>query len=153
MKIVNLKEIPSALPQLAQWHHAEWADYNPGWTLHQRIERMQPHLEDNAVPSTFVAVEEDKVLGSADIVEHDMTIHRELSPWLASVYVELSNRNQGIGSRLVTHVMQQASAMGYSRLYLFTPDRMSFYRRLGWQAHSTVNYYDHDVTIMHIDLS
>ena len=152
MKIVNLRDLPSALPQLAQWHHAEWGDYNPGLTLEQRIERMQPHLDVNPVPSTFVAVEQDKVLGSADIVEHDMTIHTELSPWIASVYVDMSSRNRGTGSLLVNHVMQQASGMGYARLYLFTPDRVSFYQRLGWQQHSNVHYCGHDVTIMHIDL-
>lgn len=148
MDIVDLKVIPSALPQLARWHHDEWGDYNPGLTLQQRIERMQPHMDDQTVPSTFVAVEGNEVLGSADIVAHDMTIHQELGPWLASVYVKTSRRNQGVGSRLVEHVMQQASDVGYSELYLFTPDRVSFYQRLGWQVHRVVHYCGHDVTIM-----
>ena len=153
MQIVDLKNIPMALPQLARWHHDEWGDYNPGLTLEQRIQRMQPHLNDQAVPSTFVAVKGDDVLGSADIVEHDMSTRQELSPWLASVYVEASRRNQGIGSRLVEHVMQQARDAGYSTLYLFTPDRVSFYQRLGWRVHGVEYYCDHDVTIMCCDLS
>jgi GNAT superfamily N-acetyltransferase len=152
MKIINLKGIPSALLQLAQWHHDEWGDYNPGLTLSQRIERMQPHLEDKPIPSTYVAVEEDTVLGSADIVIHDMTIHQELSPWLASVYVEAPQRNRGIGSALVGRVMQEAANAGYSKLYLFTPDRVSFYQRLGWHKFSEVNYCHHAVTIMYADI-
>lgn len=153
MDIINLKDTPSALPILARWHHEEWGDYNPGLTLQQRIERMQPHLNDQPVPSTFVAIEEEAILGSADIVEHDMTIHQDLTPWLASVYVESSRRDQGIGSRLVKHVMQQATDAGYSRLYLFTPDRVSFYQRLGWQKYKTVSYCGHDVTIMSSNIS
>ncbi|MCW8962464.1 MAG: GNAT family N-acetyltransferase [Gammaproteobacteria bacterium] len=151
MEIFDLQQCPDVLTQLAQWHHDEWGDYNPGLTLEQRIQRMRPHLEDVAVPSTYVAKDHD-VLGSADIVHHDMTIHQELTPWLASVYVEQSHRRQGIGSELVKHVMQQAVVAGYSKLYLFTPDQVSFYRRLGWQQFSKVSYCGHDVIIMTVDL-
>jgi len=69
------------LKQLAQWHHEEWGDYNPGLTLEQRVQRMQPHLQDVAVPSTYVAYD-DELLGSADLVRHDMSIRQELTPWL-----------------------------------------------------------------------
>ena len=151
MEIINLQQRPDVLVQLARWHHEEWGDYNPGLTLEQRIQRMQPHLEDVAVPSTYVAMDHN-ILGSADIVRHDMRIHQELTPWLASVYVEQSHRQQGIGTSLVNHVMQQAVTAGYSKLYLFTPDQMNFYRRLGWQQYSKVSYCGHDVTIMTADL-
>jgi GNAT superfamily N-acetyltransferase len=133
MQIINLRQCPQAMQQLAQWHHDEWADYNP------------------AVPSTFVAMEYE-ILGSADIVQHDMTIHQELTPWLASVYVDEPHRRQGIGSQLVRHVMQQASYAGYSKLYLFTPDQVEFYQHLGWQELIKEFYCGHEVTIMSADL-
>ena len=151
MNIVDLRQCPDELQQLAGWHHEEWVDYNPGLTLDQRIERMQPHLGDAAVPSTYVAVD-NGVLGSADIVHHDMTIHQEFTPWLASVYVEQSHRRQGIGRLLVKHVMQCAAVAGYSNLYLYTPDQMIFYQHLGWQILEQTFYCGHNVTITSVDL-
>jgi len=151
MLIINLNQRPEAMQQLAQWHDDEWGDYNPGLSLDQRIQRMQPHLDDRAVPSTYVAME-DGILGSADIVQHDMTVHQELTPWLASVYVDQPQRRRGIGSELVKYVMQQAANADFSRLYLFTPDQVAFYQRLGWQELVKESYCDHEVTIMSVDL-
>ena len=152
MQIINLNQTPGSIQQLAHWHHDEWGDYNPGLTFDQRIQRMQPHLSDDAVPSTYVAMDDDVVLGSADIVQSDMTTHQDLSPWIASVYVDQSQRRRGIGSQLVEYVMQQAKDAGFSRLYLFTPDQAAFYQHLGWQEFAKEFYCGHEVTIMSVDL-
>jgi N-acetylglutamate synthase-like GNAT family acetyltransferase len=81
-----------------------------------------------------------------------MDIHQELTPWLASVYVERSSRRKGIGSMLVQHVMQTAKAADISHLYLFTPDQQRFYKRLGWNELIHENYREHCVTIMSVEL-
>lgn len=152
MRIKNLKECVAVLPVIAKWHHDEWRDYNPGQTLDQRIQNMQCHLDDDLVPSTYVAIKQE-VVGSAAIVEHDMDIHQELTPWLASVYIEVQSRGQGIGSSLVRHVMRQVKAAGITSMYLFTPDRQSFYKRLGWQVLSLEEYRGHEVTVMSVILN
>jgi N-acetylglutamate synthase-like GNAT family acetyltransferase len=149
MRIKNLKECVEVLPVIAQWHHDEWRDYNPGQTLDRRIQNMRRHLQADPVPSTFVAIDR-KVVGSAAIVEHDMDVHQELTPWLASVYVEVSSRGQGTGSSLVRYVMQHAKAAGITSLYLFTPDRQNFYQRLGWEVLSREDYLGHKVTVMSV---
>ena len=140
------------LPKIARWHHDEWASYNPGQTLDMRIEQMQSYLNQALVPSMYVAMEND-VLGSAAIVEYDMDTHRELSPWLASVYIRYSSRGMGKGSQLVQYVMQRAQLAGLERLYLFTPDQQTFYERLGWNTLMNEYYHGHEVTIMYIDLN
>lgn len=150
MQILNLKEQPRHIAQLAAWHHHEWASLNPGRTLEQRIESMQSYLSDDLIPGTFIATGSN-LMGSAAIVANDMDTRPELTPWLASVFVAPAYRNQGIGSRLVTHVMQQVKAAGIARLYLFTPDRVSFYQRLGWQKLNQESYRGHSVTIMSVE--
>ena len=152
MEIIDIRECVQALPVLALWHHQEWSDYNPGQTIAMRMEQMRAYLGDDMIPSMFVAMDDD-VVGTAAIVEHDMDTHQELSPWLASVYVDVPYRRRGIGSMLVRHVMQQARHAGIANLYLFTPDRQDLYRRLGWQELSNEIYRDHQVTIMSIDIS
>jgi len=150
-QVLDLKDAPRYIQRLAEWHHHEWASLNPDRTLAQRIAYMQSYLSNELVPSTFIA-KGNGLMGSAAIVANDMETKPELTPWLASVFVAPECRNQGIGSRLVTHVMQQARAAAISRLFLFTPDRVSFYRRLGWQILNEENYRGHNVTVMYVDL-
>lgn len=151
MQISSLKDKPHHLLPLARWHHAEWSYLNPARTLDERIEEMQEDLQGKAIPTTFVAEDDDELLGSACILADDMSSHPELSPWLASVYVAEQHRKKGIGSVLVKRVMQHAQESGVKRLYLYTPDQAQLYARLGWQVYSEETYNGTPVTIMSID--
>ena len=151
-EIVDLKDNAVYLPTLALWHQGEWSALNPDETIEQRIQRMQLYLNDRFIPSTFVAINKT-VLGSAAIVANDMETRLDLSPWLASVFVASEQRNNGIGRKLVLHVMDQAKKEGIKILYLFTTDKEDYYRKLGWNVHSTVQYHGHEVTIMQVTLN
>ena len=151
MKILKLSDQPQAIPQLAEWHHQQWAALNPGQTLQQRIDNMQAYLSDELVPSTYLA-QGAVLMGSAAMIAHDMDTHPELTPWLASVFVAPPFRRQGIGSQLVRHVMQTARQAGVKTLYLFTPDQENFYQRLGWRVLNRESYRGHQVTLMTVEL-
>jgi GNAT superfamily N-acetyltransferase len=150
--ITDLKTEPHHISQLADWHHHEWSSLNPGQTVDQRIESMSFYLSDDLVPSTFIA-KGTHLMGSAAIIEYDMDTHPEWMPWLASVYVVPEFRNQGVGSRLVEHVIEEARKAGIKELYLFTPDRVSFYQKLGWRVFNKEEYRGHWVTVMSVKLS
>ncbi len=147
MQIINLVNAPAHLQTLAVWHHEEWRDLNPGQTLEQRVQKMQGYLGTDFIPSTYIACD-DALLGSASIVESDMDDRKDLSPWLASVYVDKPYRRQGVGSRLVKHVIEMARQHGVKKLYLFTPDQESFYLQLGWYVKEKTVYRGKEVTIM-----
>ncbi len=83
IKIKDLRENPEYTETLAQWHHKQWGELNPEFSLEKRREKMLLYLKDDFIPSTYVAVD-DELLGSAAIVECDMDIKPELRPWLAS---------------------------------------------------------------------
>jgi GNAT superfamily N-acetyltransferase len=151
MLILNLKDKPEHLLPLAQWHHAEWSYLNPLRSFDQRVQEMQEDLQGKVIPTTFVAEDAGELLGSACILADDMSSHPELTPWLASVYVNEIHRGKGIGSTLVKRVMQHAQENGVKRLYLYTPDQEQMYARLGWQLYSREPYNGTPVTIMAID--
>lgn len=151
MNIVNLKNVPHHLETLARWHQKEWSYLRPNKTLTERIDRMKSHLMAEFIPTTFVATNHE-LLGSAAIIKHDMYTRKELTPWLASVYVAPEFRRQGIGSALVFHIMEQARENKIERLYLFTPDREAFYTRLGWKTFEKTSYLGYAITIMCVDL-
>ncbi len=152
MQIVNLKTVPEHLQQLGEWHHNEWGYLNPGRTLEMRLERMQAYLNDEFVPSTWVALQGDKLAGSAAIVDSDMDTHPEYTPWLASVFVSPDFRQQGTGSALVTRVMDEARQQGLEKIWLFTPDKAGFYTKLGWEMVSEEEYHGCPVSIMSVVL-
>ncbi len=152
IRLVNLKEIPAAIDTLARWHHDQWSYLLPEATLENRIERMQAYLNDDFIPSTWVAVSGKTVMGSAAIVHHDLEIRRELSPWLASVYVGKDFRRQGIAARLVQHVIIKTASQGFDRFYLYTPDQQYLYSTLGWHIRENTVYKGEDISVMEIDL-
>jgi GNAT superfamily N-acetyltransferase len=129
IKITDLKHEPHAIPRWPTGITTS-GHLNPGQTLEQRIESMQAYLSDELIPSTLIA-RGTQLMGSAAIVQNDMDTHPEWSPWLASVYVVPEFRHQSVGSRLVNAVSEATRKAGMEALYLFTPDRVAFYQRLG----------------------
>ncbi len=149
-KILDMGNIPEALPLLAKWHHDQWGFLNPGKTLEKRMKNMQDHLAGEKIPKTFVAVKDEEILGSAAIVVSDMDDRPDLTPWLASVFVDKDKRRQGTGAKLVNKVVKYAEGIGVETLYLFTPDKEKFYTSLGWETIEERVYHDCNVTIMKI---
>lgn len=152
-QILPLRERPQFIEQLARWHFAQWGLMNPTNDVGRRMERLRGHLEPGRVPQTFVAVEGEQVLGSASLVAADLPERSDLSPWLASVYVDSPFRNRGIGGQLVNRVAEEAQSLGFPVIYLFTPDRAAFYARLGWQEVEQNQWNGEPVTVMELKLS
>jgi GNAT superfamily N-acetyltransferase len=149
MRIEHLAKHREVIPILASWVYGEWGHWmEPDVTLETLMTTFERRTVQGQIPETFVAVECGKPLGTASLVTYDMAARRDLSPWLAAVYVAPEFRNQGVGSALVATVMDQASAMGVQDLYLFTPDRMRFYGRLGWKALEQREHHGTEVTVM-----
>ena len=123
----------------------------PTDSLAERITSLRDQTDPDRIPTAYIALEGDEPLGTAALVMHDMDTHRELSPWLASVYVIPDARGRGVASALVRRIVQQAATLGIARLYLYTPDAQGLYEKLGWRVIGTEHFEGHHVTIMAID--
>lgn len=148
MQIVDLSEHPEHIPLLATWHQAEWGHLNPGSTAHARAERLRLHGAQPGIPMTFIAIEDNVLLGSASLVANDLTTHPHLSPFLASVYVAPAYRRLGIASALVRRAVLAAEQFGITTAYLITPDQQRLYARLGWTEVEQVRYRGELLTLM-----
>ena len=152
--IADIRSFPNMIPDIALWHHQQWAHLNPGQTLADRIEKMQQYcLAGNAggfSPTLFIALDSDGALiGTAALDAQDMDCLPELTPWLASVFVLPKFRRRGVASALIGNACKVArNEMGVSRLYLFTPDQRAFYCRLGWVWMRNLSYYGERVDLM-----
>lgn len=154
MKIEHLAQHSDAIPTLAAWAYEEWGHLmRPGTTVEDLCASFEGRTQRHRIPQTFVAVADDEVVGTASLVEHDLPTRRDLSPWLAAVYVAPASRRRGVGSALVEAVVEEASTLGIDTLYLFTPDRMSFYSRLGWRVLERTEHHGREVAIMVYELA
>ena len=132
MKIDYLADHADAIPTLAQWHHDEWKALTPTLTLDGRIARFRSRMGRLAVPCAFVAILTEAIAGAAFLVAQDVENRNDLTPWLASVIVGPQYRRRGVGSALSGRVVEEASAIGFAKLYLVTTNKAPFYAHLGW---------------------
>lgn len=133
---------------VAGWVQAEWGHLHPETPAEAYRREFYAQCGEGVVPSVFVAMHDESPLGTASLVADDMSIRRELTPWLASVFVLPEWRGRGIASRLVRRVEAEAQAHGIGQFHLYTPDQQALYRRLGWREREALRYRGESVTVM-----
>ncbi len=148
IRIARLEGDSPHVAILAQWTHDTWGHLHPGRSLDTAIALLREECGPGGVPSVFVALQGYTRVGTASLVADDMSDRRDLTPWLASVFVPPEWRGQGIASRLVRRVEDEAQAHGVAHFYLYTPDQQPLYRRLGWRDIEARDYGGEAVTIM-----
>jgi len=74
------------------------------------------------------------ICGSAMLIQHDLDEHLYPTPWLAGVYVKPEFRGRGLATILIERIAQQARALNFHELYLYTPGDESLYKYLGWST-------------------
>lgn len=124
---------------------------NPGQTFEMREALIKKCLNTDKLPITFVAFENDQLIGTTTLHPTDLPTYTKVSPWLASVIIHPAMRQQGMGSWMVQETMKKAAALGISTWYLYTPDRESFYARMGWKSIDTTVYNEVPGVIMRFD--
>lgn len=117
-----LKNHPQHIPTLAKlWMDTIGKMWAPDVTIEDAIHRFQSHLNIDALPLTFVALDKNIPVGMCSLRLTD-GIRSDLSPWLGSSVVDPKYQNQGLGKMLINAVKDKAKIMGYSKLYLFAFD-------------------------------
>jgi predicted N-acetyltransferase YhbS len=148
MRIDYLADHPEMAPLLAAWHYQEWAELLPEWSLAEALADLNGHVGRRQIPTTFVAVEDGRPVGSASLLESDLDGWDHLTPWVASVFVIPQRRGRGVGRRLMARVVEEAKALGVSIVYLFTAGQAAYYQRLGWEPWQVTEHEGREVVIM-----
>jgi predicted N-acetyltransferase YhbS len=151
-RIAYLDEYEADIPELARLHHAEWLSVTPDLSVLDRIAGFKERARRGAIPTGFVGLIGDRIVGMSCLVACDIESHCHLTPWLATVLVAPECRRQGIGSALSRRATEEAQALGVSTLYLFTFDKQEFYARLGWGVLEEASYAGRLGSIMAVNL-
>ena len=152
VRIESITDHLDLVDMIAQWHWDEWGHTDPEGSVESWTEGLRQRTRRDVIPTTYLAFDGAELLGSVTLVENDMSIRPDLTPWLAGMYVKPESRLRGVGTALVRHAVQKTAEMGIERLYLYTHTARTFYEKLGWY-HIAYSYYEgQDVSIMAIDL-
>jgi GNAT superfamily N-acetyltransferase len=136
------------VPTIAAWHWAEWGRTDPGGSLERWTAGLRGRVGRHVIPTTLVAFLGGEPVGSVALVEYDMAIWRQFSPWLSGMYVLAEHRGRGIGSALLAACEREAAALGIESLFLYTHSAEQFYRRYGWDVVARDVYGGQMVAIM-----
>lgn len=149
MHICYLNDCPEYIDEMAELFHAEWSWLIPGKSVADVTEMLRERAKSRTdLPFSLVATKKGNWLGSASLKAHDMETNTDLTPWLAAVYVKAPFRGQGIARLLIAKIQQKASDLGFSAIYLYTPDATRYYEQLGWVPVKREIYRGYSVTIM-----
>jgi len=147
-RIVHLLDAPQVRRALAELIHAEfWADV-PGASAGGMAARLAQAGSPDALPLCRVALHGEEPVGVVNLIEYDDPNPRVGRPWLAGMVIARAWRGRGLGSRLVTTLLEDARRLGEVQVFLGT-DGPGFYARLGAVVHQRTRS---DFCLMRFDL-
>lgn len=107
----------------------------------------------SALPRVLVSLSDGLPVGMAALAAEDLETRRDLTPWLAGVYVVPEHRGQGHASRLVRAVEDLARRSAIPTLWLYTRSAEPLYRRCGWQRAEVFERRERIYSLMRRDLA
>ena len=152
MKIESLHDNLSFLPTVAEWLYSEWGCHIAGKSLDTAMASLSQNPDAHGLPETLIGIIDYKVVAVARLVLDDMKSRADLTPWLASVFVPQDYRGKGYGSKICQGIAMRAKSLNINELYLFTPDRYSFYEKLGWKLINIEEERGKEVYLMKLDM-
>ena len=107
------------------------------------------YLNSERIPLMVLAIENENVIGVAQLKYREMDIYPEREHWLGGVFVEEAKRHRGAASAIVRKVISIAEELNVEVLHLQTVARDGgLYRKLGWKPVETVHYRNETVLVM-----
>ncbi|MEG2378519.1 MAG: GNAT family N-acetyltransferase, partial [Clostridia bacterium] len=119
------------IPRVAEWMYNEFCVQDrPAITLDD-MEKKLYSRNMNALPFTYVALENDVPVGTVTLYDNDLP-GEDFTPWLGSLCVTKECRGKGIGRALIEFAECTARDLGFEMLYLRTEHTDDYYKMLGW---------------------
>ncbi|AGP45808.1 GNAT family N-acetyltransferase [Serratia plymuthica] len=146
INIVPLADYPQYLQQVVDWQWRAFGNENSRAFFASVVESG---LRGADLPITFIALRGETLVGTVGLWRCDLISRQDLTPWLAALYVDESQRGSGLGLRLQQHVQDYSRRAGFSELYLYS-DFSGYYERHGWHyIGDALDYPDRPVRLYH----
>ena len=127
-KFISINEKPEIKEKAAEWFSDKW-----GIPAEEYLESIETALEEKkAVPRWYLAVEGDRIIGGAGVIENDFHERKDLTPNICAFFVEEGFRRRGIGRSVIGYALEDMNKRGVDFIYLIT-EHTSLYERYGFE--------------------
>ncbi len=136
ISVLTSKTPKTYFDEIAQLIWLEWGHHYESLTVLEN--ELEQCLKPNNLPLMLYAFleEEQKVCGCISLLENDLPLYPNLTPWLANFFVSPRYRNQGIGRALYNRLIKEAFAnFEYKDIYLYTTNPFPYYSKKWIDVH------------------
>ena len=91
---------------------------------------------DGSYPPPLIAQQGTELAGGLSFTTATLPDAIDTGIWVNTLYVAPTHRERGLGTLLIEHAAQAASAFGLQKLYVFT-EIPALYQSIGWQNTNT----------------
>lgn len=149
IRILPLFEVPEHSELITDWLFQAFGSENSRDFFESIVNSS---LRPEGLPVTFVALLDDKPVGTVGLWRCDLISRQDLYPWLAALYIDESQRGCGLGAQLQHHVEAFSRRTGFRELYLYATFA-NYYERFGWQyIGDGLDYPDQPVRLYRKDI-
>ena len=127
--IEHLGDYKEHVDTVANWLCTEFGEENNYEFFHSIIEHS---LIKNKLPLTFIAFDDNELVGTIGLWRSDLVSRQDLYPWLSALYVREDYRGKNIGQELQRFLIEYCKNAGFSEIYLYT-DLHNYYEKTGWE--------------------
>lgn len=127
-KIVELREKPDFFDEAVDFFWKQWgSDENYNFNHDCMVHSCKTNSD---LPRFYLAIKNNKIIGSYALLRNDLVSRQDLSPWFACLYIVPEWRGNALGSSLLKHAVNEAHKKGFEHLYLCT-DLEGYYVKYG----------------------
>jgi GNAT superfamily N-acetyltransferase len=128
IKIIAVREHPELLTRAVDYFSSKWGVARNVYQdcIYNSLTTGSP------LPRWYLMMKNDSVVGSYGLIVNDFTSRQDLWPWFCALYIEESERRQGLGGKLLEHGRVEAAKLGFQKIYLCT-NHVGYYERYGWK--------------------
>lgn len=138
------------IPILAKWHWESWGLEYGIKSAEEAVGWIEEELNCDKLPICYVAIDNGLPVGMCSLASED-GLPDTRKPWLCSLFVVPTCRNQGLGLKLVNHVINETLRLGFNDIYLLTFKTVTkkWYIKLGWQELFETKLNGNGCVVMH----
>jgi N-acetylglutamate synthase-like GNAT family acetyltransferase len=126
--IKSIKECPERRMEFIEYVSEEWP-------VVKNV--VIPKIEDSlarasGMPLTFMLLKNNRMIGFYQLIEQELLVRKDLSPWISPLFIDKSERGQALGAQLLDHGRKMVGELGYDKVYI-TTDHIQYYEKYGFQ--------------------
>ena len=119
------------IPIVEKYFQSEWDEYYGSKGPDAALNDIKFLCNKSKLPICLVALRNGSFSG-AIALRHKSDSHKDLSPWLTSLFVVPEERRQGIGTRLLKTLEKLSLDFGYSKVFARSATAVDFFMKNNW---------------------